>query len=250
LIDIRCNLMTPGLRINNSGGLLAKVMAFSLLLAGGMLPVRAGEETPEVLARMDRAAPSFKGFSARVRHVSHTAVINEDTVDSGTILLKRSRNDMRMLVDLTEPDPKSVALHGDHLEVYYPKMNTVEEYDVGKNRALVEQLYLIGFGSSGADLAAAYHIKDLGQETVADQKTTHLELIPKSKEVLKFLTKLEIWVPENGMYPVQQKFFQVAKGDYILTTYTNVKVNPQVADADLKLKTAKNAKHVSPQKEP
>ena len=240
--------MTPDLRIYRSGRLRAKAAALWLVVASGVLPARAVDETAEVLARMDRAAPTFKSFSAHVRRVSHTAVINEDTVDSGTILLKRSRNEIRMLVELTEPDPKSYALHGDRFEIYYPKMKTIEEYDVGKNRTLVGQLLLIGFGSSGRELAAAYHIKVLGPDTVADQKTTHLELIPKAEEVLKHLPKLEIWVPENGIYPVQQKFFQPG-GDYLQATYTDVKVNPPLSDADLKLKAPKDAKHVSPQKE-
>ena len=44
-------------------------------------------------------------------------------------LLKRARaRDMRMLIDFTEPDPKTVAFQGRKVEIYYPKIETVQEY--------------------------------------------------------------------------------------------------------------------------
>ena len=225
-------------------GKAAGVVLLAMILAGS---VAAVETLEAVLARMDQSAPAFKTLAAQLRKVSHMAVINEDTVDKGTILLKRSHNDMRMLVEWTEPDPKSVAVHGERAEIYYPKMQTVEEYDMGKYRSLVDQFLLIGFGTSGKELSAAYHIKYLGRETVDGMNADHLELIPKSKEVLKQLKKLDLWVQETDAYPVQQKVTQPA-GDYMLLTYTGVKLNTPHSDAELKLKAPKNAKHVTPQK--
>jgi outer membrane lipoprotein-sorting protein len=225
-----------------------RVQAAAVFLVLVCVLSAAGAETLEaVLARMDQAAPSFKSLAAQLRKVSHTAVINEDTVDTGTILLKRAHNDVRMLVEWSEPDPKSVAVHGERAEIYYPKLQTVEEYDMGKYRALVDQFLLIGFGTSGKELAAAYQIKYLGEENISGVNAAHLELIPKSKEVLKQLKKLDLWIQESGAYPVQQKITQPA-GDYMLFTYTGVKLNAPHSDADLKLKAPKNAKHVTPQK--
>jgi outer membrane lipoprotein-sorting protein len=154
---------------------------------------------------------------------------------------------MRMLVEFKEPDRKSVALHDSKLEIYYPKMQTVEEYDIGQHRELLDQFFLVGFGTSGKELASAYSVRVLGAETLAGQQSIRLELIPKSQEVQKNLKKLELWVPESDVYPVQQKFYLVA-GDYKLATYTNVKMNPPVADSDLKLRVSKDVKRVFPQK--
>jgi outer membrane lipoprotein-sorting protein len=206
----------------------------------------ATESLENVLERMDRAAASFKALSADVKSVQHTAVINEDNTDIGRMLLKRSKHDMRMVVDLTQPDPKSIAIQGHKVEIFYPKRNAVEEYDIGERRELVNQFLLIGFGTSGKELSSAYNIRVLGSDTVG-QPATHLELVPKSPEVLKNLKKLELWIPESEGYPIQQKFY-LAAGDYKLVTYTNVKVNPPLTDADLKLKVAKDAKRVFPQK--
>ena len=65
--------------------------------------------------------------------------------------------------------------------------------------------------------------------------------------MLKNLKKLELWIPESGDYPVQQKFY-LAAGDYKLATYTNVKMNPPLSDSDLKLRAPKDAKREFPQK--
>jgi outer membrane lipoprotein-sorting protein len=221
----------------------AIVLAFT---TGLSLPA-AKESLETVLERMDRAASSFKALSADIKSVQHTAVINDDNTDIGRILMKRSKHDMRMLVELKQPDPKSIAVQGHKVEIFYPKRNAVEEYDIGQRRELLDQFMLVGFGTSGKELSAAYNMNVLAGDTVAGQATTHLELVPKSPEVLKNLKKLELWIPESEGYPIQQKFY-LAGGDYKLVTYTNVKVNPPLTDGDLKLKAPKNAKRVSPQK--
>lgn len=205
------------------------------------------ESLENVLERMDRAASSFKALSADVKSAQHTAVINEDSVDIGRMLLKRSKRDMRMLVELTQPDLKAIAIQGHKVEIYYPKRKAVEEYDIGERRELLDQFLLIGFGTSGKELSSAYSISVLGADTVAGQAAAHLELAPKSPEVLKNLKKLELWIPESEGYPIQQKFY-LAAGDYKLVTYTNVKVNPPLTDGDLKLKAPKDVKREFPQK--
>ena len=217
-----------------------------LLLSAAAWPKPAGE-LDAVLARIDRACAAFRGMSAHVRRVSHTAVINEDNVDSGTMLLKRPRaRDMRMLVDLTQPDPKTVAFQGRKLEVYYPKIQTVQEFDVGKSRELLDQFFLIGFGTSRADLEKAYNIRLLGSETAEGQKTERLELVAKSKEVLEHLIKFELWISADG-YPVRQKFY-LPGGDYMLVTYSDMKINPDLPDSALKLHLSKSVKREYPQK--
>jgi len=223
-----------------------RILLISAALAAVGLPKPAGE-LDAILNRIDKAGAAFRSMSAKVRRLSHTAVINEDNVDSGTILLKRPKpRDMRMLVDLTQPDPKTVAFQGRKVEIYYPKIQTVQEFDVGNNRALVDQLFLIGFGTSRADLENSYQMRALGPDTIQDQKTERFELIPKSKDVLSHLNKLELWISETG-YPVQQKIY-LPGGDYMAVTYSDVKINPNIPDADLKLHLPKNVKREFPQK--
>jgi outer membrane lipoprotein-sorting protein len=225
----------------------------SLILPGIALSTFArpkpASDQDTVLERVDRAGAAFRGMSAKVRRLSHTAVINEDTIDSGMIVLKRAHlRDVRMLIQLIDPDPRTVAFQGHKLEIYYPKAATVQEIDMGtgKDRELLEQFLLLGFGTSRADLQASYNVRLVGPDTVGGQKTQLLELIPKSKEVLQHLRKFEMWVAENG-YPIQQKFY-LTGGDYLVATYSDMKVNPDLPDSSLKLNLPKNVKREYPQK--
>jgi outer membrane lipoprotein-sorting protein len=200
-----------------------------------------------VFANIDQASAKFKSLTADIRRVTHTDVINEETVDSGTIRLKRTRpREMRMVIDLVEPDPKAVLVQGKKAEVFYPRIKTVQEWDLGKNRDLLDQFFLAGFGTSSHELQEAYTIRLAGVETIAGQKTTHLELIPKSKEVLQHLKRFELWVSDANGLPVQQKF--VPAGQSVLVTYTNLKVNPDLPDSALKLQLPKGVKREFPQK--
>ena len=226
-------------------------MRFGLFLALCSLaavPAPGAGDLPGILARVDQAAAAFKAMTADVRQLYHTAVINDDTVDVGAVALKRVKlREYRMLINLSQPDPRTVALDGRKAELYLPNIKTVQEYDLGKHRGLVDQFLLLGFGSSGKELASAYDIRLLGTETVGGQSSAHLELTPKSPDVLQHLSKVELWVSEKTGYPAQQQF-RLPGGDYRTVTYTNVRINPDLPDAAVKLQLPKGVKREYPAK--
>jgi outer membrane lipoprotein-sorting protein len=217
-------------------------------LALGLNAPAADHSLQATLARMDQAAVTFKGLQADVQKVSHTAVINEDSADAGTIAVKRPNpHDIRVLIDFKLPNPKQVMIAGVKAAFYYPRINTVQEYNLGKSRSLVDQFMLLGFGSNSRDLQNAYSIGLGGPETVAGQKTTRLELIPKSEEVLAHLKKVELWISDEMGIAVQQKLYETG-GDYLLATYTNIKLRSNLPDSAVKLNLPKNVKREYPQK--
>ncbi len=183
-----------------------------------------------------------------MQRLTHTDVINSDDIDRGTIKLKRSgsRADLRMLIEITEPDPKIVAVQGKKGELYYPRMHTVQEYDLGKFREWLDQFYLMGFGTTSKELQAAYSIRFLGSDTKGGQKVTGLELIPKDKDVSKQIKKFELWLSDQSGLPVEQKIYP--GGQYVVITYTNAKANPDLPDSALKLQVPKGTAREFPQK--
>jgi outer membrane lipoprotein-sorting protein len=210
-------------------------------------PARARAESVEqTLARMDKSADGFKSMKADVRQLSHLNVINEETVSVGTTSLKRMKRDVRVLVHFTSPDDKSVAVSGTKVEMYLPKIQTVQEYNVG-SRDTVEKYVALGFGASGSDLKTDYGIRALGDDMVGGEKAARLELTPKSKEVRQQFPKIELWISEAKGYPVQEKFYQ-SGGDYMLVTYSNIVINPSLPDSAFKLNVPKGVKRVFPQK--
>jgi outer membrane lipoprotein-sorting protein len=101
---------------------------------------------------------------------------------------------------------------------------------------MFDQFLLLGFGSNSSDLRDAYTVR-LGQpasEIVGGEKTTKIELIPKSQEMLASLKKSELWISDSKGIAVQQKMY-TGGGDYVLATYTNMAVNPSLPDLKLDL---------------
>lgn len=196
---------------------------------------------------MDEFAVSFHALSADVQNVTHTDVINTNETESGSILVRKGKSgDLRILTDLREPDPKTVLFQGGKAEMYLPKAQVVQVYDAGKYKGLLEQFFLLGFGVRAGDLRHDYDIRVLGEETIGSSKTTRVELVPKSQDVLKHLKKVELWIVDEG-YPVRQKFYQ-SGGDYRMVTYSNLKLNPDLADSDLRMKVPKGVKREYPGK--
>jgi outer membrane lipoprotein-sorting protein len=70
-----------------------------------------------------------------------------------------------------------------------------------------------------------------------------IELIPKAREVLQQFPKIELWISEATGYPVQQKLYQTG-GDYMLITYSDVVINPNLPDSAFKLNVPKGVKRV------
>ena len=197
---------------------------------------------------MDKAATGFRGMTAKIKKLTHTAVINDTAEESGSIhVLRPKPRDFRMLVDFQSPEQRSVAYQGRKLQVYLPKIQTVQEYDLGKQAALLDQFLLLGFGTPGSDLRRSYRIRYLGEESVGAEKASKLELTPLSQEALKQVLKIELWISEAHGQPVQQKIYQPSR-DYILITYSGQQFDPKLSEAAVKLNLPKGVKKEYPQK--
>jgi outer membrane lipoprotein-sorting protein len=209
-------------------------------------PTDSAPTLKEVLGGMDHAAAQFHSMSAKITRVKHTAVLNSDDPESGTVYMKKNGAHLQALLDITEPDKKTSVVEGREVQVYYPNMKQVNIYDAGKNGEQLEQFLSLGFGTSGSDLEKTYTMRVVGTETVNGEKTAHLELIPKSPEATKLVKKIDLWIGERN-YPVQEKIYEPS-GDYDLWTYSDVQINGNVRDQDLKLKLPNGVKRVYPQK--
>jgi outer membrane lipoprotein-sorting protein len=210
------------------------------VLGGGALSAQTLES---VLSRMDEAAAQFQSLVAHLRSLKHTDIVKDDSVDEGTIWVKRVKPKVsRFLIEFTVPDKYYVAVTERRAEVYRPKIAQVEEYDVSRYRELVEQVW--PFGASGRDLAARYKITLKGPDSAAGTPAMRLELIPKSQKLLEQLPRIEMWVSNTHWHPVQQKYYDVTPGDYRLFTYTDIKLNGAVSDAQIRLSPPPGVKRV------
>lgn len=211
------------------------------------LSAARAESLKEVLARMDRSAETFQGMTANLTQLQHTAIINEDDRDSARVRLKKAKDGLRGYVEFAEPNRRTIGFQNRQLQVYYPKTNTVDIYDLGKQGAQLDQFLLLGFGTSGKELDKNYKMRVTGTETLNGKPVTALELTPKTAEVLEYLKKVELWIPQNASYPIQEKIFKNAQ-DYILINYSDVRINSGLTDKDLELRLPPGVKKNYPQK--
>lgn len=219
------------------------------LLIGLSTPAAAGP-VDDVLAQMDAAAKSFRSVEAKIERVSLTAVINDETVERGDMMMLRTgagASGARMRIEFSAPNEKSVAFAGDKAEIYYPKINTVHVYDLGQHRKLVDQFLLLGFGTAGRELAKDYDISLLDKALVAGRPATGLKLTPKSKKAREQLTHAELWIANPAGYPVRQKFYWPSD-DTTTITFSDVKLNPPLSESDLRLELPPDVKREHPQR--
>ena len=219
-----------------------------LFLAVALLalsPVCRGDSLSAVLARMDQGAAAFHGMAADVVMVTHTAILDDNTTENGTIKMEKSKSGTEALIDFTsETNRRTIAFLDKTIQLYFPKLNLVQIYKLGRKANLLDQYLLLGFGTSGKDLTKGYDVKMEGTEQISGQDASKLVLVPKAAGVKEQLSKVEVWLPANSGYPVQQKFYYPS-GNFRLATYTNFQLNPSMGA--IKLNAPPNDKVEYPQ---
>jgi outer membrane lipoprotein-sorting protein len=222
----------------------------SLIAAAALFAAAASAQSLEsTLSRMDALSKGFRGATADVRKISFTYFAKDTDEESGQISLFRpSPQDMRMLVEFTKPEERAVAFAKSKVQMYYPKIKTVQEYNLGKESHLVDQFLLLGFGSSGAELRKSYSIKYVELATIDGGKADHLFLEPKAAEAKDHVRGIDLWIAQPGGYPVRMKVLQPSK-DSVEIQYSNLKINPSsLTEASVRLKLPKGVKKETPQK--
>ena len=202
----------------------------------------ADDPLKAVLAKMDEAAANFKSLAANIKRVEHIEVLHEDNTDSGTIKVKRAKpKDLHVRLEIQGPNPLQAVVNGTDANVYYPNNpGEIQVIEMGHQKSLVDQFLTLGFGGNSRELLSAFTVKPGGPETVAGEKTTRLELTPKSKDMAQY-KRIDLWISDTAGYTVQQKFFE-AGGEYHVITYTNVQQNPGISDSVFKLDVPKGTK--------
>jgi outer membrane lipoprotein-sorting protein len=196
-----------------------------------------------VLRQLDLQDKTFRSLSAEVERTKVTVVVNDHSTETGTLLVRGDK----MLLQMKAPDVRTVLRTGDNLYVYTPGLNRVEEYNLGKNRTMVDQFLLLGFGTSGKELEKSYLITLLGEPMLDDKKTAELELTPKSAEARNQISKIQIWFDESSWLPIQQQFNETGSGDYFTIHYSKIVRNPSISESEFKPHWPKGTEKTRPQ---
>ncbi len=117
---------------------------------------------------MDGEAKDFRSVSADIERTKVTVVVNDHSTESGSLQVRGDK----MLLEMKTPDPRTILRSGDNLYIYTPGLKRVEEYNLGKNRALVDQFLLLGFGTDSKEMQKSYLVTLMKEDKIDDRKTT------------------------------------------------------------------------------
>ena len=196
----------------------------------------------EILDRMNDEAKRLKTVSANLEYTKVTVLVNDKSTETGKLLYRKGKNP-EIRIDIQKPNPETILFRKNKAEIYLPKINQVQEYNLEQKSELVEQFFLLGFGSETGDLKKSYNVTYLKEEDIEGDTTALLEFLPRRENLAQQLVKIHIWISEESWLPVQQKFFE-STGDYLIAHYTGVKVNLFLPGSAFELQPASDAKRV------
>jgi outer membrane lipoprotein-sorting protein len=190
----------------------------------------------EVLRQMDAASLKFQSAEADLRRDLYERVVKETTTQTGTIYFKKQGTSTIMGARMVTPSVKIIEFRNGILRLFEPGTDHLTIIDATKNKAQFDSFLTVGFGGSGKDLAKAWTISDLGDETVDGVQTAKLDLVPKDPAVRQNCTHMTIWVDPVRGIELKQSLYLPSE-DYQTAVYTNIKYNEKVDEKLYQIKT-------------
>jgi outer membrane lipoprotein-sorting protein len=223
IVDLVCLLVMPA---------LCGAASHSAPAAENQSKVPAGEGV--LLSHMDQVAKRVRSVSANLAYTTVTVLVNDRTTQNGMLYYRKGRHRPQVLIQFSGPQAKTILFRKGAAEIYYPKINQIQELNLEQHQNVLQQFLLLGFGTESGQLESSYDLRYLGQKKLGNQTTYLLDLTPLSKELAAHLKKVELWVSDQNWLPVQQQFFE-ASGDYLIARYTNMKVNHHISPSTFKI---------------
>ncbi len=193
----------------------------------------------KVLNQMDATAATFKGAKADFDWDTYTAVVSDHDLKVGTIYYRKQGNSVEMSAEVrpsrSAPVQQDILYRNGKVQIYNTGTRQVQEYDAGKSNADVQSFLVLGFGGGGHEMLKSFDVHYAGTEQVQGVNAVKLELTPKSVSARNMFNKIVLWIDPSLGVSVQQQLF-AAGGDYKLSKYSNIKLNPKLSDDVFKLK--------------
>lgn len=221
---------------------LAALLVCTLALPAAARRGKRPADLAEIFTNMNSAAKRLKTVSADLTYTTVTVLVDDKSTESGQIFFRKGKTtDIRIVFE--KPERKILLFRRNKGEIYLPKINQVQEYDLGQKSDLVQQFLLLGFGTDPGEIRKSYDVKYLQEEQINGEYTVLLEITPRTPSVAAQISKIQMWVSEESWLPVRQKFFE-SGGDYLVATYSAVKVNFVLPGSDFELNAPSDAKYV------
>jgi outer membrane lipoprotein-sorting protein len=209
----------------------------------------SADDLQKVLARLDASAAKFKSAQADIvwDHVQ-VKPIEDDDKQLGSITFERRNGEMqvalRLKTDNGSPVQKDMVYAGGVGKLYEARLKQLQVFQVGDKRSELETFLTLGFGGSGKDLQKNWIIDYAATEQLNGASTARLNLVPRDPALAKTTPKVILWIDlEKGVALKQQRF--ESDGNYVIFTYSNLRLNGSVPSNAFEIKTAPGTQTVN-----
>ncbi len=192
----------------------------------------------QVLTKMGEIGKTFRSMQADVERTKVTVIVNDRYTDYGTVHFARRGTESRIKFDIIRPEQQRVLFDKGKALLYFPKLKQVQEYTMGKNQDKAEFL-LVGFGQSSESIKEFYNVTLAGEEVINGQKTSIVDLKPKSVQAKAMFANIRLWIEHQRWIPIQSQTTE-AGGDYMIYKFANLKMNLRIPDSVFDLKLPKD----------
>jgi len=175
------------------------------------------------LKRLDVASARFSSAQAVFHKDLYNKLVGDHTPQDGSIYFVRTGGSLQMGARIDGPGARIAEYKNGVLRDLIPGRcyNTVQ---ASGNKAKFDSFLTLGFGGSGKDLAEAWNIVDMGQETLDGAKVEKLELVSKEQSVRNNYTKVTLWMDLDRGISLKQVLLSPS-GDIDTATYTKIRLN-------------------------
>jgi outer membrane lipoprotein-sorting protein len=166
---------------------------------------------------------AMKTLTASFVETTTSALLTRPLVASGTLAVERPS---RIALRYIQPDERIVLIDGDTMTMSWPSRSVRQSKDIGASQKRIQRYFV---DSSPDELRSHFTI---GAREADDRPGTWLvTMVPKRKQILEGLVRLDLWVDRTTQLMVAMKM-TFPNGDTKLMTFTDVKPNAPI-DASL-----------------
>lgn len=187
----------------------------------------------DLLERFNQTQQATRTLTASFTERKNLSLLAKPVVSDGTFLYSRPT---RIKWEYSGPEPRIYLITEDHFVAYYPTRKKAEEVSLGK-LAGRRVFRVFGIGQTAEDLRKFFDISlgDPGEE----RGTFLMVLTPKRRRVKDRLQLVRFWVDAKTYLPRQLEYVET-DGDSTILTFSNVRVNPEIAEARFNVEIPKD----------
>jgi outer membrane lipoprotein-sorting protein len=178
------------------------------------------DEITDLVKRLETVYQNRTSLQANFKEERHMAILKEPVVNQGKIWFTPPDKIRR---EITGNSPSTTVIDGKKMTIYYPKLQTAEQYDLVKRPIIRQSLEALTAGLNFQRVSDYYSI-----EGSKEGNTYVVTLTPKTASIRRLIKSLTLTM-QTDLTP-QKVDYQSPRGEQVLIDYSDVKRDP-VADS-------------------